>query len=210
MGVDIGARGRRCPRVRKNSPACERNRDPILKVIQRVFPAAGTVLEIAAGSGQHAAWFSNALPALTWQPTDPDPEALASIDDWARDSQGTILPALRLDVHSPLWPVTRADAMLCANMIHIAPWSATGALLVGAARLLPPGAPLVLYGPFTRDGRHTAESNASFDQWLKERDPSYGVRDLGVVTDLAAAQGFRRDEVIEMPANNLSVVLRRE
>lgn len=195
--------------MRRHAPACERNRDPILEVLRRVFPADGAVLEVAAGSGQHAAYFSDALPGLTWQPTDPDPEALASIDDWARDSKGTVLPALRLDVHDPAWPVARADAMLCANMIHIAPWSATGALLEGAGRALSAGGVLVLYGPFLRDGRHTAESNVAFDRWLKDRDPAYGVRDLRAVTDLAAAQGLMLEEVVEMPANNLCVVLRR-
>jgi SAM-dependent methyltransferase len=195
--------------MRRHSAACERNRDPILAVLRRVFPARGEVLEIAAGSGQHAAYFSDALRDLTWWPTDPTPEALASIDDWARDAHGDLRPAQRLDVFDDPWPVAACDAMLCANMIHIAPWEATGALLRGASRTLRPGGVMVLYGPYTRDGVHTAPSNEAFDGWLKSQDPRWGVRDLGVVTDLAAAQGIRLHEVLEMPANNLCVVLRR-
>jgi SAM-dependent methyltransferase len=174
-----------------------------------VFPAQGEVLEVAAGSGQHAAYFSDALRGLTWWPTDPTPEALASIDDWARDSHGDLRPAQRLDVRDDVWPVAACDAVLCANMIHIAPWEATEALLLGAGRTLRPGGVMVLYGPYTRDGRHTAPSNEAFEAWLKAQDPRWGVRDLGVVTDLAAAQGFSLQEVVEMPANNLCVVLRR-
>jgi hypothetical protein len=124
-------------------------------------------------------------------------------------AHGDLRPAQRLDVFDDLWPVAACDAMLCANMIHIAPWEATGALLRGASRTLRPGGVMVLYGPYTRDGRHTAPSTEAFDGWLKSQDPRWGVRDLGVVTDLAAAQGIRLHEVLEMPANNLCVVLRR-
>lgn len=195
--------------MRQHSPACERNREPILAVLQRVLPARGTVLEIAAGTGQHAAYFSDRLPALTWQPTAPSAEALASIDAWREDSRGDQRPALRLDVRDPDWPVTRADAVYCANMIHIAPWEACEGLLRGAARALPEGGVLVLYGPFKRGGAHTAESNARFEEWLKAKDPAYGVRDLEAVIALAAAHGLALREVVEMPANNLAVVLAR-
>lgn len=195
--------------MRRHSPASERNRDPLLGVLRRVLPSRGLLLEIAAGSGQHAAYFSDALRGLTWQPTDPSPESLASIDDWRKESAGDQRPALRLDVHEHPWSVPQADAVLCVNMIHIAPWSACEALLSGSARALPEGGPLVLYGPYKRDGAHTAPSNEQFDAWLKSQDPRYGVRDLGEVSGLAARQGFRLDEVVPMPANNFTVVLRR-
>lgn len=195
--------------MKQNAPSCERNRDPILDVLRRVLPARGLVLEVAAGSGQHALYFSSALPGLTWQPTDPTDAALASIDAWRAEAGENLLPARRLDVTADPWPVPRADAVVCINMIHIAPWAACEALLRGAARVLPPGGVLYLYGPYKRGGAHTAPSNEAFDAWLKEKDPSYGVRDLEVVIEAAAAQGFSLREVTEMPANNLSVVLAR-
>jgi len=195
--------------MKQHSPSCERNRDPILDVLRRVLPARGAVLEIAAGSGQHAVHFSAALPHLTWQPTDPTEAALASIEAWREDAKENLLPARRLDVTDDPWPVSRADAVVCCNMIHIAPWSACEALLRGAARALPPGGVLYLYGPFKRGGVHTAPSNEAFDAWLKAKDPSYGVRDLEAVIEAAAAQGFVLREVVEMPANNLSVVFAR-
>jgi SAM-dependent methyltransferase len=194
--------------ARRHAPATERNRAPILEVLRRVLPASGTVLEVASGSGQHAVFFAEALPHLIWQPSDPDPELRASIAAWRAQ---TALPNLRaplaLDATSDDWPMERADAILCINMIHIAPWTAALGLFRGAARLLSPGAPLLLYGPFKRDGRHTAPSNAAFDASLRQRDPAWGVRDLAEVE--AAATGFILAETIEMPANNLTLLLRR-
>jgi SAM-dependent methyltransferase len=195
--------------MKQHAPSAERNRDVILEVLRRVLPAKGLVLEIASGSGQHAAWFAEALPTLTWQPSDPGAEARASIDAWRLEHAGDVRPALALDVTADPWPVTAADAIVCINMVHISPWAATEALLRGAARVLPPGGVLYLYGAYKRGGAHTAPSNEAFDQWLKGRDSAFGVRDLEAVVEAAAAQGMALREVVEMPANNLSVVFAR-
>jgi len=195
---------------RRYAPATQRNRDPILEVLRRVLPSAGTVLEIASGSGEHAVFFADALPDLIWHPTDPDPDNRASIRAWIAQSGVTnvTVPA-DLDAAARAWPVTHADAIVCINMIHISPWAATLGLLAGAARTLPTGAPLYLYGPYRCDGRHTAPSNEDFDQSLRLQNTDWGVRDLETVADAAAEAGLTLDEIIEMPANNLSVVFRR-
>jgi len=191
-------------------PHVARNREPILAILRRVLPPHGLVLEIASGSGEHAAYFAKSLPALTWQPTDPDPRALASIAAYRADAgAANLLAPLRLDVTAEPWPVARADALVCINMIHITPWAATEALMAGAARTLAAGAPLYLYGPYRIDGRHTAASNQEFDAWLQAQDLEWGVRDLGAVTDLAARHGLTLAETAPMPANNLSVIFRR-
>jgi SAM-dependent methyltransferase len=191
---------------RLHAPATQRNRGPILEVLMRLLPSDGTVLEIASGTGEHAAWFAQHLRPLVWQPSDADPEMRASIDAHAR-AQGvrTIQPAIELDVRRAPWPVRHADAVVCINLIHIAPWAAAQGLFQGAAALLPAGAPLLLYGPFKRGGQHTADSNASFDVSLRANDPSWGVRDLDDVDALAASHGFQPSEVVAMPANNLTV-----
>ncbi len=194
--------------LRRHAPATERNRDPILAILQRLQPARGTVLEIASGTGEHIVHFARSLPKLAWQPSDPDAEARASIDAWADALQlPNLRPAIDLDAAAPIWPIARADAILCINMIHISPWAATIGLMAGAARLLPAGAPFFLYGPYRREGVPTAPSNEGFDQSLKARDPRWGLRDLEEV--VAEARGFALEQVIEMPANNLSVILRR-
>jgi SAM-dependent methyltransferase len=196
--------------ARRFSPSTVRNRDPILAVLRRVLPIQGLVLEIAGGTGEHAVHFAAHLPRLQWQPSDPDPDARASIDAWrASAALSNLLPAIALDVTAESWPVSRADAIVCINMIHISPWAATEGLMAGAARLLPPDGVLFLYGPYRRDGRHTAISNEAFDQDLRRRDPAWGVRDLEAVTALAAGNRLNLKEVVEMPANNLSVVFRR-
>jgi hypothetical protein len=178
-----------------------------------VLPATGLVLEVASGSGEHALHLAAALPHLVFQPSDPDPAARASIDAWAAGAGlPNLRPALALDAAAPpaAWPIARADAVLCINMIHIAPWEAALGLVAGAARLLvAPGAPLVLYGPFRRGGAHTAPSNAAFDASLRAQDPRWGVRDLEAVAGAAAEAGFGPPEAIAMPANNLTVVFRR-
>ena len=197
---------------RRHAPATARNRDAILAVLQHMLPAQGTVLEVASGTGEHAAWFAPRLPeALRWQPSDADPDALAGIDAHARDSgSDRILPALHIDVTASKWPIERADAMFCANMIHIAPWIAAEGLFAGAALLLAPGGHLILYGPFRRHGAHTAPSNEAFDADLKARDARWGIRCLdGEVEPLAAANGFVLAEVAPMPANNFTVAFRR-
>ena len=195
--------------MKQHAPAAARNRDPILAVLRRVLPArpGALVLEVASGTGQHAVHFAQALPHLHWQPTDLDPAALASIAAWVQEAGLSNLRAPQpLDVRGA-WPVDRADALFCANMVHISPWACTLGLLEGAARLLDVGAPLVLYGPYRRGGAHTAPSNAAFDESLRARDPAWGVRDLEAVVD--HARGFALEEVVQMPANNLTVVLRR-
>lgn len=193
---------------RRHAPATERNRAPILEALHRFLPPRGLVLEVASGTGQHAAAFAEALPGVTWQPSDPDPDLRDSIRAWAA---ATRLPNLRepLDVDAAAadWPIGNADAVVCINMIHIAPWEAALGLFAGAARLLPAGGPLLLYGPFQRGGRHSAPSNAAFDADLKARNPAWGVRDLDAVERAAAS--FALADVAEMPANNLTVVLRR-
>jgi SAM-dependent methyltransferase len=192
------------------APAVARNRDPILAVLRQVLPQEGTVLEIASGSGEHAIYFAAGLPKLTWQPSDLDPLALESISAHRASVEMRNLNApVELDVEATAWPITRADAVVCINMIHIAPWSAAEGLLAGAGRVLSPGGVLYLYGPFRESGRHRALSNAAFDASLRARNPDWGVRNLSEVTDLAVSNGFELIERIAMPANNLSVVFRR-
>jgi hypothetical protein len=197
------------PRVYR--PHVARNRDPILDVLRRVLPPRGLALEIASGSGEHAMYFAKAMPSLTWQPTDPDAEALASIAAHrAATDAPNLLPPLKLDVTSQTWPVAPADAIVCCNMIHIAPWTACAGLIAGAARVLPAGGMLYLYGPSKIGGQHTAPSNAAFDADLRARNPAWGIRDLDEVTALAGSCGLTRTETVEMPANNLSVIFRRQ
>ena len=192
------------------SPAVARNRDPILAVLRRHLPDQGTVLEIAAGTGEHAAYFAPRFPHLAWQPTDVDPEALASIEAHRAAANAPNLRApITLDVTAPAWPVTRADAVLSINMIHISPWTAAQGLMSGAARLLAGGSVLYLYGPFKENGVHTAPSNAAFDASLRARDPQWGVRDVGDVRALAGNHRFDFVERVAMPANYLSLVFRR-
>ncbi len=195
---------------RRHAPATQRNRDAILAVLRDVLPTTGIVLEVASGSGEHVIHFARHFPDLTFQPSDPMAESLESVAAWVGSSGvANILPPLRLDVTEWPWPVQAADAILCINMIHIAPWAAAEGLLAGAAALLQPGAPLYLYGPYKRGGRHTAESNAAFDDQLRAQNPAWGVRDLEKVAELAESLGFSAPKITEMPANNLSVVFRR-
>lgn len=193
--------------ARREAPAVARNRAPLLDVLRGVLPARGLVLEVASGTGEHCAHFAAALPGLTFQPTEPDPDGRASVDAWCAELPN-VLPALAMDAAAETWPVDHADAVLCINMAHIAPWAATEGLLRGAARVLAPGGPLVLYGPWIRAGVETAPGNLDFDANLRERNPAWGLRRL---EDLVTAAGadFAAPEVIEMPANNVTLVLRR-
>jgi SAM-dependent methyltransferase len=196
--------------ARLHSLACERNRDPILAVLKTVLPSSGLVLEIASGTGMHAVYFAPRLTGLEWQPSDADDVSLASIEAWREAEPAPNLRApVRLDVTAQPWPVERADAIFNANMIHISPFEACLGLLDGAARLLSPGGALALYGPFMVEGRYTAPSNEAFDASLRARDPRWGVRDLDVVTERARERGLEREQVVPMPANNLTVVFRR-
>ena len=190
--------------------ATDRNSAPILDVLRAILPTRGLAVDFASGSGEHAVYFARQLPALEFQPTDINPQALDSIAAWTASEQLTnIRPPLFLDAASPDWPIAAADAALCVNMIHIAPWSATLGLLAGAAKILPTGAPLYLYGPYVRAGVETAPSNLAFDADLKRRNADWGLRDLADVAQAAAKAGFGPPVVIDMPANNLSVVFRR-
>lgn len=194
--------------ARKHAPATLRNRDAILDVLREALPTTGLVLEVASGSGEHAAYFAPALPGIAWQPSDPDAGARESIAAWTAGMASVCAP-IALDAAAARWPIDHADAVVCINMIHIAPWSACEGLMAGAGRILPPGAPLILYGPFRRADTPTAPSNEAFDASLKDRDPRWGVRDLEDVSLLAAGQGLAFEQLIEMPANNLSIIYRR-
>ncbi len=191
-------------------PHVARNREPILDVLRRALPARGLVLEVASGSGEHAAFFANGLPSVSWQPSDMDAKALASVAAFQANSGApNLLAPLRLDVTAAQWPIERADAIVNCNMIHISPWAACEGLIAGAERILPVGGILYLYGPYRIDGRHTAPSNEEFDANLRGRNAAWGIRDLGDVTALATRHGLTLVETVQMPANNLSVIFRR-
>lgn len=198
------------PDRRQFSPSAARNRDPILAVLQRVLPAAGLVLELGSGTGEHAVHFARYLPALHWQPSDAEPAALASIADWvAHSARANVLPPLCFDLAATPWPVGAADAIVAINVLHYSPWETTPALFAGAAEVLPAGGVVVCYGPHRRGGAHTAPSNADFDDWLRSVDPRFAVRDLEAVAAEALRCGFRLEEVVDMPANNFSLIFRR-
>lgn len=198
------------PDPRLHAPATQRNRQSILEVLSRVLPGSGLVLELASGTGEHAVWFAQHLRPLVWQPSDPDPEMRRSIAAHAAFAEVRALePPLDLDVTRRPWPVERADAVVCINLLHIAPWTATEGVIAGSAEVLPANGVLYVYGPFKRDGRHTAESNVRFDESLRATDPAWGVRDVADVAAEAEARSLVLEEVVEMPANNLSLVFRR-
>lgn len=191
-------------------PAPERNKLPILAVLQRVLPSTGRLLEVASGSGQHAAYFARALPAWTWLPSDIDPSNLASVSAYVAEAAlPNLEPPRKLDVCGGDWQIGELDALFNANMIHIAPWECCEGLMRGAGRYLRSGGVLVMYGPFRIGGDHTAESNREFDQDLRRRNPRWGVRDLEAVVELAQAAALRHRETIAMPANNQCVVFER-
>lgn len=192
--------------MKLHSPAVARNTAPIAAVLAGWLPPTGTVLELASGGGEHALAFARAFPALDWQPSDPDPAALASIADWrAEEGPPNLREPVALDCAAPVWPVASADALVAINLVHIAPWEAALGLLDGAARLLAPGAPLILYGPWIVPGEALAPSNAEFDRSLKARDPRWGLRVLERFTAEAEARGLELADRRAMPANNLSL-----
>jgi hypothetical protein len=196
---------------RRFSPSTERNRDPILAVLAGMALENARVLEIASGSGEHGIYFAERLPIASWQPTDPDAEARASIDEWrAQSGAQKILPAIDLDVTGGAWAESSADLVVCINMIHIAPWDATVALMRGAARVLPLGGKLFLYGPYKRGGAHTAPTNDIFDRNLRARNETWGVRDLEAVQAEAEKNGFSLARIVPMPANNFSVIFEKK
>ncbi len=206
--------------MKKCAPATKRNREAIGKVLERELPARGTVLEIASGSGEHALYFAQRFAGLIWQPSDPDPDALASIIAWSGEYRGDNLRApLTLDAARPeSWPIGRVDAIVCINMVHISPWEASEGLLAGAATRLcdngsdssrPDSAPLIVYGPFLEDGVETAPSNRQFDESLRSRNPAWGIRRAEDLDRLAMEQAMVRTARHPMPANNLMLVYRK-
>lgn len=196
--------------TRQTAPAVARNREHILALLRGLLSRQGLVLEIASGTGEHVVHFAQNFPGLTFQPSDRDAAARESIAGWvAHEGLANVAPPLALDAAAPDWPIARADAILCINMIHISPWAATLGLFAGAHKILPAGAPLYLYGAYKRGGEHTSPSNIAFDGWLREQNPAFGVRDLEAVAGVAADNGFGPPEVVEMPANNFSVIFRR-
>jgi hypothetical protein len=189
--------------IRRQAPAAARNVGPIGDVLADWLPPIGVVLEIASGTGEHALAFARRFPHVDWQPSDPDPQALASIEAWQEEGPANLVPPRRLDVFDPDWPVGEAEAILCINMVHISPWEASLGLIEGAARLLPRGAPLILYGPWLEDDVETAPSNLAFDQSLKARDPRWGLRRVEDFAAEAALRGFVLAGRRAMPANNI-------
>jgi hypothetical protein len=196
--------------ARRSAPAALRNREPIAEVLRKWLPGSGLVLEIASGSGEHVVHFAGEFPLLEWQPSDVHPSALESIRAWGRDAQlANVRPPLVIDAAAAEWPISQADAVLCINMVHISPWASALGLIDGAARLLPKGGALILYGPWLKVDMPTAASNLAFDADLKARNPEWGLRK---VEDLAAEARKRRLELEQthaMPANNLMLLLRR-
>ena len=194
---------------KRKAPAAARNVGPIGEVLADWLPATGLVLEIASGTGEHALAFARRFPELDWQPTDPDPQALASIAAWQAEGPDNLHLPLQLDVTDPVWPVVRADAVLCVNMVHISPWSCSLGLLDGCERLLSDGAPLILYGPWLEEGVAAAPSNLAFDKDLKARDPRWGLRRVEDFAEEAALRGFVLAERRPMPSNNLMLRFQR-
>ncbi|MCW4151784.1 class I SAM-dependent methyltransferase [Halomonas sp. 18H] len=193
----------------RHSPAAVRNRQPILEVLQAVLPEQAEVLELASGSGEHALHCATAMPGWRWQPSDLDDESLASIEAWrSACGPGNLASPIRLDATRE-WPSGKLDAIVAINLVHISPWQVTEALMARAGETLIANGVLYLYGPYRRHGQHTSASNATFDADLQRRDPRWGVRDLDRVLELAGRHGLVLERVVEMPANNLSVVLRR-
>jgi hypothetical protein len=201
--------------TRRSAPATARNRQPILEVMRRVFtreqlPPASLVLEIASGTGEHAAFFSASFPELLWQPSDANADAVASIEGWRPEGSAKLCAPLLLDVMADPWPVAEAQAVVNINMIHIAPWEACRSLMRGADRVLTAGGLLLMYGPYRLAGQHTAPSNESFDASLRERDPAWGIRDLEAVVAEAEQSGLALREKVAMPANNFTLLFTRE
>lgn len=194
------------------APATQRNREPIREVLEMELSGdGGLLLEIAAGTGEHAAYLSNAFPQWQWRPTDPDPDALSSIAAWRAELGGdNLLEPLQLDASAAEWPVDHADAILCVNMTHISPKAASEGLFTAAGRILPTGAPLLIYGPFIEADVETTQSNLDFDASLKSRNPAWGLRDTSWIDGLAAANGLERNARHAMPANNLILVYRKK
>jgi len=192
------------------SPSAERNREPIAEVLSQVLPQSGLVLEVGSGTGEHAVHFAHVMPHLAWQPTEKDKDCLRSISAWAAlEAQANVRRPLYLDVTDAQWPIAAADAIICINMIHVAPWSVAQALFRGASRILSPGGLLCLYGPYRVAGKHTSASNRAFDAQLRAMNSEWGVRDLDAVSHEAQSFNIELVRTFQMPANNLIVVFRK-
>ena len=192
------------------SPSAERNREPIAKILSQILPQSGLVLEVASGTGEHAIHFARVMPHLTWQPSEQDKDCLRSISAWAAvEVQANVLQPLYLDVTDAQWPIATAAAIVCINMIHIAPWSVAQALLRGASRILPPGGLLCLYGPYRVAGKHTSASNREFDAQLRAMNSEWGVPDLDAMANEARTFNIELARTFQMPANNLVTVFRK-
>ena len=206
---------------RRRAPAAGRNREPILDVLRRVLPPRGTVIEVGSGTGEHAAFFAHHLPGLTWQPTDRDPEMLASIEGWRQQpgfrfgTPANLQPPLTVDLNDPAWPTGTLSvarfpvAIVSINLLHVAPWPMAERLFAGAGELLMPGRLLFLYGPYLVGGKHLGHGNATFDKSLRAENAEWGLRDLEAVQALGEANQFELAETVEMPVNNLSLIFRR-
>jgi SAM-dependent methyltransferase len=209
--LDARCRFRILHPVRRHAPATLRNREPILGVLRELLPEGARVLEVASGTGEHAAAFARALPGVTWQPSDVDPGALASIEAWRKEAGAppNLRPAIALDAAAPPWGMGPVEAVVAINLVHIAPWPTVEGLFEGAAQSLGQGGVLFLYGPYRFDGAFTAPSNAAFDASLRAEDPAWGVRDVADLTELALLSDLAREAVVAMPANNHVLVFRR-
>jgi SAM-dependent methyltransferase len=202
--------GEERPDGRWHAPSADRNQAPILGVLKRVLPLRGRVLEIGSGTGQHVALFAKEFPRLAWQPSDADAGFQRSIALWSQAEGVTnVAPPLHFDVRDLPWPVVAVDAVVCINVIHVAPWEVAEALFIGARSVLAPGGVLFLYGPYRCAGRPTAPSNERFDAVLRAHDPQWGLRGVEEVVEVAERNGFACTERIDMPANNLSLVFHR-
>ena len=202
--------------MKQTAAAAERNRAPILEALSPLLPAAGRILEVASGPGVHMVTFAEARPDLDWQPSDPEPAARASIAAWIADTGlANVAQPLDLDMTRPDWPELAGsagdfDGLVTINLLHVAPWAACEGLMAGAARLLTPGGFLFVYGPFMRDGRHNSEGNRQFDRSLRAQNPALGLRDVNDVADCAAEYGLTLEGIVEMPANNRSLIFRKD
>lgn len=195
--------------AKRYAPATTRNRDLIATNLKDILPSSGLVLEIASGTGEHIVHFAKIFPDLVWQPSDPDPTALASIAAWQNDAQRpNLLAPIKIDAATD-WEIGHAGAIICINMVHISPWFATLGLLRNASRILTKGAPLFLYGPYTQNGVPTVASNLDFDKSLKSRNPEWGLRSVEAMESAARDIGLDLTNIIPMPANNLSLVFTR-
>ena len=202
--------GESAPGEQRHAPATLRNRDAIVEVLRAILPDRGTILEIASGTGEHIVYFGRTFADLTFQPSDPDPACCQSIAAWTRrEAVANVLPPLQLDAQAAQWDIAKPAAILCINMVHISPWESSIGLFEKAGKLLDTGAPLFLYGPYLRDGVVAAPGNLAFERSLKSRNLRWGLRDVADMDALAANNGFSRESLIEMPANNISLIYRK-